>query len=220
MFQNCAFILHRGDLWKLSCLLLPTHGTISWNWSDSPNNAMCAQHTKVLRTYEACSGARWAALRGSLSWWTLCAALSRAASLRQWGQRRLHRRTRMLAGKRMGVGTAAAFTALHLLPFVSGHGRLMDPPARNSMWRWKRNCKIGKEKNCFIRFGFINPINYNDNEVFCGGVSHQFEKNGGRYFVFFHMPNYHLEVRWKKSPCTGLEIWVFTQTSRLERNET
>ena len=147
MFQKCAFILLRGDLWKLSCLLLPTHETISWDWSDSPNNAMCAQHTKVLRTYEACSGARWAALRGSLSWWTLCAALSRAASLRQWGQRRLHRRTRMLAGKRMGVGTAAAFTALHLLPFVSGHGRLMDPPARNSMWRWKRNCKIGRKKN-------------------------------------------------------------------------
>ena len=34
-----------------------------------------------------------------------------------------------------------------------GHGRLMDPPSRNAMWR----------------FGFTNPINYNDNEVFCGG---------------------------------------------------
>lgn len=44
------------------------------------------------------------------------------------------------------------------------HGRLMDPPARNSMWR----------------FGFINPVNYNDNEVFCGGFSSQFEKNGGK----------------------------------------
>ena len=29
----------------------------------------------------------------------------------------------------------------------------MDPPARNSMWR----------------FGFGTPINYSDNEVFCGG---------------------------------------------------
>ena len=123
----------------------------------SPNNAMCAQHTKVLRTYEACSGARWAALRGSLSWWTLCAALSRAASLRQWGQRRLHRRTRMLAGKRMGVGTALAFTALHLLPFVSGHGRLMDPPARNSMWRWKRNCKIGRKKKLLYQVWVHQP---------------------------------------------------------------
>ncbi|KAF2898910.1 hypothetical protein ILUMI_07266, partial [Ignelater luminosus] len=36
---------------------------------------------------------------------------------------------------------------------VKGHGRLMDPPARNSMWR----------------FGFPNPVNYNDNELFCGG---------------------------------------------------
>ena len=25
------------------------------------------------------------------------------------------------------------------------------------------------------RFGFLNPINYNDNEIFCGGVSKQFE---------------------------------------------
>lgn len=38
---------------------------------------------------------------------------------------------------------------------IDGHGRLMDPPARNSMWR----------------FGFPNPVNYNDNELFCGGYS-------------------------------------------------
>lgn len=36
---------------------------------------------------------------------------------------------------------------------VDGHGRLMDPPARNSMWR----------------LGFNNPVNYNDNELYCGG---------------------------------------------------
>eukprot|EP00092_Neocalanus_flemingeri_P037458 GFUD01040790.1.p1 GENE.GFUD01040790.1~~GFUD01040790.1.p1 ORF type:complete len:387 (-),score=70.30 GFUD01040790.1:134-1294(-) len=47
---------------------------------------------------------------------------------------------------------------------ISGHGRLMNPPSRNSMWR----------------FGFINPINYNDNEVFCGGFSKQFEFNDGK----------------------------------------
>jgi hypothetical protein len=29
----------------------------------------------------------------------------------------------------------------------------MDPPARNAMWR----------------LGFPNPVNYNDNEVYCGG---------------------------------------------------
>jgi len=44
-----------------------------------------------------------------------------------------------------------------------GHGRLMEPPARNCMWR----------------FGYLNPINYNDNEVFCGGVSKQFQDNDG-----------------------------------------
>ena len=40
-------------------------------------------------------------------------------------------------------------------PAVEGHGRLMDPPARNSMWR----------------FGFPNPVNYNDNELYCGGYA-------------------------------------------------
>lgn len=38
---------------------------------------------------------------------------------------------------------------------VSGHGRLMDPPARNAMWR----------------YGFPNPVNYNDNELYCGGFA-------------------------------------------------
>ena len=45
-----------------------------------------------------------------------------------------------------------------------GHGRLMEPPARNSMWR----------------FGFVNPVNYNDNELFCGGVEKQFSVNNGQ----------------------------------------
>ncbi|XP_048479610.1 uncharacterized protein LOC105381531 isoform X2 [Plutella xylostella] len=47
---------------------------------------------------------------------------------------------------------------------AEGHGRLMDPPARNSMWR----------------FGFPNPVNYNDNELFCGGYAVQWEQNKGR----------------------------------------
>ncbi|GLV35907.1 uncharacterized protein CBL_09875 [Carabus blaptoides fortunei] len=47
---------------------------------------------------------------------------------------------------------------------VEGHGRLMDPPARNSMWR----------------FGFPNPVNYNDNELFCGGYAVQWDQNGGK----------------------------------------
>merc|ERR1712018_117639 len=82
-----------------------------------------------------------------------------------------HPATEILGGGVMILGNVdfpknlvVAVATLSLLPYVWGHGRLMDPPARNSMWR----------------FGYINPINYNDNEVFCGGVSHQFEKNGGR----------------------------------------
>ncbi|KAJ8722408.1 hypothetical protein PYW07_003588 [Mythimna separata] len=47
---------------------------------------------------------------------------------------------------------------------AEGHGRLMDPPARNSMWR----------------FGFPNPVNYNDNELFCGGYAVQWEQNDGK----------------------------------------
>jgi len=40
-----------------------------------------------------------------------------------------------------------------LAPSALGHGRLMDPPARNAMWR----------------AGYPNPVNYNDNELYCGG---------------------------------------------------
>lgn len=47
---------------------------------------------------------------------------------------------------------------------VAGHGRLMDPPARNSMWR----------------FGYPNAVNYDDNELFCGGYGVQWEQNEGK----------------------------------------
>lgn len=60
---------------------------------------------------------------------------------------------------------------LHILALImgvvgltKGHGRLMDPPARNSMWR----------------FGFPNPVNYNDNELYCGGFTVQWEQNDGK----------------------------------------
>merc|ERR1739838_1076517 len=63
---------------------------------------------------------------------------------------------------------------------VEGHGRLILPAARNCMWR----------------FGFHNPKNYNDNELFCGGRLHMWRKNHGRCGVcgdpatpkFNHMP--------------------------------
>ncbi|XP_057653302.1 uncharacterized protein LOC130892086 [Diorhabda carinulata] len=54
--------------------------------------------------------------------------------------------------------------SLYLVKMVAGHGRMMEPPARNSMWR----------------FGFPNPVNYNDNELFCGGYAVQWEQNEGK----------------------------------------
>ncbi|KYQ47402.1 hypothetical protein ALC60_13523 [Trachymyrmex zeteki] len=47
---------------------------------------------------------------------------------------------------------------------VHSHGRLMDPPSRNAMWR----------------FGYPNPVNYNDNELFCGGYAVHWEQNKGK----------------------------------------
>ncbi|BFZ00210.1 hypothetical protein BsWGS_03249 [Bradybaena similaris] len=38
-----------------------------------------------------------------------------------------------------------------------GHGRLWDPPGRSTMWRR----------------GYNTPVNYNDNQLFCGGLQHE-----------------------------------------------
>ncbi|XP_066920151.1 uncharacterized protein [Clytia hemisphaerica] len=43
------------------------------------------------------------------------------------------------------------------------HGYMENPPSRNSMWR----------------YGFPNPKNYGDNELFCGGAF-VMKKNGGK----------------------------------------
>ena len=51
-----------------------------------------------------------------------------------------------------------------LLAGVSGHGRLVEPPSRASMWR----------------FGFNTPRDYNDHEGFCGGFAVQWGVNGGK----------------------------------------
>lgn len=47
-----------------------------------------------------------------------------------------------------------AFFAM-LIHHADGHGRLMEPPARNAMWR----------------FGFPNPVNYNDNGKLLAGAA-------------------------------------------------
>nr|XP_053647621.1 uncharacterized protein LOC128699121 [Cherax quadricarinatus] len=62
------------------------------------------------------------------------------------------------------VRSTALLCLAALVVGVYGHGRLMDPPARNSMWR----------------FGYPNPVNYNDNELYCGGYVVHYNKNGGR----------------------------------------
>lgn len=47
---------------------------------------------------------------------------------------------------------------------VEGHGRLIEPPSRATMWR----------------YGFDTPPNYNDHELYCGGYSRQWQSNGGK----------------------------------------
>ena len=44
------------------------------------------------------------------------------------------------------------------LDTADGHAKMIEPPMRSSMWR----------------FGFDTPINYNDNELFCGGIEVSF----------------------------------------------
>ncbi|XP_023932961.1 uncharacterized protein LOC106150787 [Lingula anatina] len=51
-----------------------------------------------------------------------------------------------------------------LLHTVRGHGMLLDPPQRSSLWRFRRDVQT----------------NYNDNQLFCGGFQVQFEQNGGK----------------------------------------
>jgi len=50
---------------------------------------------------------------------------------------------------------------------VSGHGRLLVPPSRSSIWKHPEF------------FHLDPPINYNDNELFCGGLAVQIA-NGNR----------------------------------------
>jgi len=63
----------------------------------------------------------------------------------------------------MGICGLSILLCLFQLARISGHGMLTDPPARNAMWR----------------YGFPNPVNYNDNELYCGGFSVQWDQNKG-----------------------------------------
>lgn len=52
---------------------------------------------------------------------------------------------------------------MQLITVCNGHGRLMEPPGRSSAWR----------------VGFKTPTNYDDDQLYCGGLTHQ-RKNGGK----------------------------------------
>merc|ERR1712002_1001022 len=72
-------------------------------------------------------------------------------------------------GDSIGLSTMLNFSILFTilavtLPSVHGHGRLMNPPSRASQWR----------------LGFDNPPDYNDNQGFCGGATHQNVDMGGK----------------------------------------
>ncbi|XP_046630908.1 uncharacterized protein LOC124310859 [Daphnia pulicaria] len=79
---------------------------------------------------------------------------------------------------------------------VNGHGRLMDPPARNAMWR----------------FGFPNPVDYQDNELYCGGFSIHWSLNGGKCGV--------CGDRWDEPPPRLHESGGFYDTGLLGKRYT
>merc|ERR1711962_173814 len=72
----------------------------------------------------------------------------------------VHSETRMFGGG----GYLAILSIVTFLDLVHSHGRLMDPASRNAMWRK----------------GYPNPVNYNDNELYCGGFVVQYQKNDGK----------------------------------------
>jgi len=56
------------------------------------------------------------------------------------------------------------FLVLVNVPNGAGHGRMMDPPSRNAMWR----------------FGYPSPVNYDDNQNWCGGAAVMINENHGK----------------------------------------
>ena len=62
------------------------------------------------------------------------------------------------------IASFRALLALSLAVLVLGHGRLIDPPSRNSAWR----------------YGFKTPRQDTDNELNCGGFNVQWSTNKGK----------------------------------------
>ncbi|KAK3606445.1 hypothetical protein CHS0354_041386 [Potamilus streckersoni] len=57
-----------------------------------------------------------------------------------------------------------AFLGVALIQDTTGHGRMIDPPGRSTMWR----------------FNFQTPINYDDHQLSCGGFGVQWSGNNGK----------------------------------------
>lgn len=57
----------------------------------------------------------------------------------------------------------SAISPLILIQLVSGHGIMLDPVGRNSLWRVDQSA----------------PVNYDDNELYCGGLG-AIEQTGGK----------------------------------------
>jgi hypothetical protein len=58
-----------------------------------------------------------------------------------------------------------------LVAGISGHGRLLDPPARSSAWREDP-----------VRF----PMYYDDNQMFCGGFFTQWTTHSRIEITFYN----------------------------------
>lgn len=59
---------------------------------------------------------------------------------------------------------SAVLTLACALSYVSGHGRVVEPPNRASIWR----------------YGYDSPANYDDDGLNCGGFYTQWSINDGR----------------------------------------
>jgi hypothetical protein len=60
--------------------------------------------------------------------------------------------------KVLGLLVLGFAVGLQIVRNAEGHGKLMNPPSRSSIWR-------------LPEFAHLNPVpNYSDNELYCGGV--------------------------------------------------
>ena len=80
-----------------------------------------------------------------------------------WHPSHITKATKVETRRKM-IAIFRVFVALSLIALVLGHGRLIDPPSRNSAWR----------------YGFDTPRQDTDNELNCGGFNVQWSTNKGK----------------------------------------